>query len=336
MRRRQDAVDKDLAERYRTQFLPGIPSDEFLFKTFKNIKRGPGFYWPTWVGLRRKAGGVLDLPEGIEGRVHLWSSPAVLVEDPPPSLNPLGHGDPRAQQVAYQTFMAKLKERFVAEPRQQAPLMCEVNGKFTSFFAGGDRPLRVSEAKELEAKKAAEAAEKAALDAGEKPGEKGEAEAQKPPPDPIGPKPPPSADAQEPEIEPERDMIAAGERNGRIVMIGDSDFLRDDLVRGDHARVGGPYSVLSGVFFSNMLDWLAEDRDLVELQARATTDRTMKFVDEPAPGADPRVVEKELADKTMVLRGFNIVAPILLLSVFGLVVFLMRRSQKRTFLETVG
>ena len=74
----------------------------------------------------------------------------------------------------------------------------------------------------------------------------------------------------------------------------------------------------------------------VELQSRATTDRTMKFVDEPAPGTDPRVAEQQLADKTLMLRGFNIVAPILLLSAFGLLVFLMRRGQKRSFLESVG
>ena len=37
---------------------------------------------------RTKAGGVPDLPPDVEGRVLLWSSPAVLVEDPPQMLNP--------------------------------------------------------------------------------------------------------------------------------------------------------------------------------------------------------------------------------------------------------
>ena len=77
--RRDGKLDKDLAEAYRKQFAPGIPTDDFLFKVFKQIGRGPGFYWPTWVGLRERAAGAPDLPEGVTGRVLLWSSPAALV-----------------------------------------------------------------------------------------------------------------------------------------------------------------------------------------------------------------------------------------------------------------
>lgn len=338
-------VDEAIVEQIEKTAKPGFPNDEFVFSQFKRVNAGPGFYWPTWVGLRRKAGGELDLPAGIEGDVHLWSSPGALVEDPPQMLNPVGFGDPRAQQQELQKFFAKLNGRFAAEPRMQAPLMCEVRGKFSSFFANGDRPLRPSEVKEQEARAAAEAraAEKAAAEEG---GEGEEAGAEKPSPEkpsaeevgPPSPEAPADADA-EPEIpvaDPERDRIVAAEEPGRIIMIGDSDFIRDDLVRGQYAQLGGPASLRGGAFFNALLEWLAEDDDLVALQARQPIDRTLKLMEDPPPGADPRDVERDLNRKTMALRGVNVLLPCLLLGAFGLMVFLLRRSQKRSFLESLN
>jgi len=329
-------VNTELAEQYQKLFHPGMPSDEFLFKAFKQSGRGPGFYWPTWVGLRQKAGGVADLPEGVTGKVLLWSSPLALAEDPPQSLDPLGQGDQRAKGAQHQKFFAKLQERLRSEPRQQAPLMVDVRGKFSSFFAGAERPKRPSEIKEEEAKKAAEA--KAAEDTknAEKPKE-GEQDPPKPA-DPIGPEPPkPAEDLDAAKAPPEADMVTTGEQPGRIVVIGDSDFIRDDLVSQNYAQAGGPVSVQGGVFFMNLLDWLAEDSELVELQSRATTDRTLKFLDAPvAPGADPRVAEQALLSKTRWLRGLNIVLPGALLGAFGLIVFLVRRAQKRAFLASMN
>jgi len=324
-------VNAELAEQYRKLFQPGMPSDEFLFKAFKQSGRGPGFYWPTWVGLRQKAGGVADLPEGITGKVLLWSSPLTLAEDPPQSLDPLGQGDQKARGVQHQKFFAKLKERLRSEPRQQAPLMVDVRGKFASFFAGGERPKRPSEIKEEEAKKAADAAKLAAEQPkeGEQPPEK--------PIDVVGPEAPkPAEDTDAAKPPPEPDMVAAATTPGRIVVIGDSDFLRDDLVSGTYAQAGGPVSQ-GGAFFLNLLDWLAEDSELVELQSRATTDRALKFLDAPvAPNTDPRVAEQALLSKTRWLRGLNIVLPGALLGAFGLVVFLARRAQKRTFLASMN
>ncbi|MCA8976982.1 MAG: hypothetical protein KDC98_19820, partial [Planctomycetes bacterium] len=325
-------IDKVAADSYR-HFLPGMPSDEFLFTSFKEkAGRGPGFYWPTWVGLREKAGGEADLPEGVAGKVLLWSSPLTLVEDPPQSLDPFGYGDAQARDQAYRKFVGKLNERLTAEPRQQAPLMAEVRGTFTSFFQNRERPLRPSELKEAEAKKAAAAAN------GEQNGDEQAAkeDADKPPAEPIGPEPPPAADGSTGESPTEADKVTRGERKGRIVIVGDSDFIRDDFVSGNYAQMGGPYSVLGGAFFSNMLDWLAEDSDLVALQSRVPTDRTMKFVEDAPPGTDPRAVEQALSSKTSALRLLNILLPIVLLAVFGLLVFLLRRAQKRSFLESMA
>jgi ABC-type uncharacterized transport system involved in gliding motility auxiliary subunit len=326
--RRDGKVDKELAEQYRKQFGPGMPTDDFLFKVFKQIGRGPGFYWPTWVGLRERAAGVADLPEGVTGRVLLWSSPATLVEDPPPSLDPLSRGDARAQMANLQKFQQKLMERFASEARQQAPLMVDVRGAFASFFAGGDRPKRPSEIKEEEAKKAAEA-QKAAE--GEKPAE-GEAK-----PDDIGPPAPKEDDATDvPKAAPEGSALAKAERPGRIVMIGDSDFIRDDLVRGDYRQAGGPWSGLGPVFFAQLLDWLAEDRDLLELQSRVPVDRKLKFVDgDSIAGGDPRLAEQTLRNQTTWLRWLNVLLPVGLLAVLGILVQLVRRAQKQSFLTSL-
>jgi hypothetical protein len=325
--------DKELAETYRKLFVAGMPSDDFLFKTFKQLTRGPGFYWPTWVGLRQRAGGVLDLPEDVEGRVLLWSSPAVLVEDAPPTLNPFGHGDPQTRIANHKKFFEKLMERLRAEPRQQAPLMAQVKGRFSSFFAGAPRPKRPSEIKEEEAAAAAKDKEKeagAARESGQQPDETGPV-AKKP----DGPEAQKPADAPKPP--PEAEPLSKGDKPGRIVMIGDSDFVRDDFVRGDYARDGGPYSVLGPTFFAQLLDWIAEDTDLVALQARVPVDRTLKLVEtEATPNADARLYEQSLRSKTSWLRGLNVVVPAGLLAAFGLCVFLVRRAQKRTFLASLG
>jgi ABC-type uncharacterized transport system involved in gliding motility auxiliary subunit len=319
-------VDQDLAARYRKEFGPGLPSDDFLFRAFKQLGRGPGFYWPTWVGLREKAAGALDLPAGVTGRVLLWTSPYGLVEDPPQNLNPFQAG---VSQDNLNKFLGKLNERKKAEPRRQVPLMAEVKGSFSSYFAGMDRPKRPSEIREEEAKKT-----EAAKNGESNPDDK------KPNPD-AGPQPakPDAQDAQDAgALAKEADKLDQAAKPGRIVLVGDSDFLRDDFVRGDYARAGGPVSGKTGApFFAQMLDWLAEDSDLIELQSKSAVDRSLKFVDSTlTAGADPRLQEQALRSKTAWLRGLNVVLPGALLATIGLLVFLSRRAQKRTFLASLN
>jgi ABC-type uncharacterized transport system involved in gliding motility auxiliary subunit len=325
-------VDDAVAAQYRKDFVAGMPSDEFLFKTFKQIGRGPGFYWPTWVGLREKAGGVLDLPEGITGKVLLWSSPAMLAEDPPQSLDPLGQGDMQRRNEQYTKFQMKLAERYKAEPRRQAPLMVDVRGRFTSYFADAERPKRPSEIKEEEARKAADAKAAEQPKEGEKP-----EDAQDAPKDIVGPEAPKPADAEVAKAPPGADMQKQGDKPGRIVVVGDSDFLRDDFVQNTYVQAGGPLSRFGPAFFGQMLDWLAEDRDLVALQSRIPVDRTLTFVDTSgAPSTDPRKAEQALVSKTRWLRGLNIALPAVLLALFGFVVMAIRRAQKRSFLESLN
>ncbi|MEC7724467.1 MAG: Gldg family protein, partial [Planctomycetota bacterium] len=318
-------VDERKAEQYRKTMLPGMPADDFLFQAFRKLQRGPGFYWPTWVGLARRAGGALDLPDGIEGRVLLRSSPLALIEDPPQVLDPLGR-DPRQYAAISQRFFQERKDRLIAETRQQAPLMCEVKGRFSSFFAGRERPLRPSEA-----------AEKAAREGGEAGGESAGAGGADKPLDveDVGPQP---ASAQPaPAVAKERAMRTEAEAPGRIVMIGDATFLRDDMLSGSLRQQGGPFSAYGLVFFAQMLDWLSEDRDLIALQTRVPTDRTLEFVEgEIASKADPRDAEQALRSKTRALVAWNVALPSLLLAGFGVAVWLIRRNQKRAFLASLN
>ena len=319
-------VDRAAADSYRQRFGSGLPSDEFLFKVFKQYGRGPGLYWPTWIGLREKAGGAPDLPPGVEGRVLMRSSPLALVEEPPASLDAIGQ-DPQQRVAKIKAFNAKLAERLQAEPRQQVPLMVDVRGRFQSFFAGQPRPKRPSEIKEEEAKAAA----------GTVPDDPSTPVDESKPDLNAGPQPTPTDADRKPAVPAEPAMLTEGERPGRIVAIGDSDFVRDDFVNGTYQQQGGPVSWrMAGPFFAQLLDWLAEDRDLLALQSRSAIDRTLRFVDAgTTPNADPRLAEQAVRSKTFWLRTINLLLPAAVLVALGLGVFLVRRAQKRAFLASL-
>lgn len=319
-------VDERKADQYRKSMKPGMPTDDFLFQAFRKLQRGPGFYWPTWVGLARRAGGALDLPSGIDGRVLMWSSPLALVEDPPQVLNPLGQ-DPGQFAAVSEQFYRDRADRLMAEPRQQVPLMCEVKGQFTSFFAGRERPLRPSEVAEQSAAESSDVGADAASGSdGEKQG-----------PEPLEVGPQPKQDEPEPAVAEERPMLTQAASPGRIVMVGDATFLRDDLLGGGMGQQGGPVSRYGLAFFAQMLAWLSEDRDLIALQTRVPTDRTLTLIeDDVAKKRDPRDAEQALRSKTRMLIAWNVVLPSLLLAAFGVLIWVTRRNQKRAFLASLN
>jgi ABC-type uncharacterized transport system involved in gliding motility auxiliary subunit len=315
-------VDDRLAAQYRKTLLPGMPSDDFLFLGFKKrLNRGPGFYWPTWVGLRERAGGVVDLPDGVTGRVLLRSSPLALLEDPPQVLDPAG-ADPRQIAAQRTKFMNHLNDRIMAEPRQQAPLMVEVTGRFHSFFANKETPKRPSQIEEEKNK---------AADVGGEDGSTPDSSV----PDSSGVEK--RGDEQPANVNREPAKLTEAASPGRIVMVGDATFLRDDVLGGDYQQIGGPVSGQSGMpFFAGMLDWLSGDRDLSELQQRVPADRTLTLIAANSkPNEDPRNTEQALRSKTSWLVWLNVVLPGLLLSAFGTVLWLIRRNQKRAFLVSL-
>ena len=190
-------------------------------------------------------------------------------------------------------------------------------------IAGRERPLRPSEA----AEQAARAKDSAASGNDESAAQGGQSDA-------VGPQPAtPAAGAALP---PERAMRTEASSPGRIVMVGDATFLRDDLIGGAMQQQGGPVSAYGLVFFAQMLDWLSEDRDLIALQTRVPTDRTLKFVEEEVDGRrDPRDAEQALRSKTRALIAWNVALPSALLAAFGAVLWFVRRNQKRAFLASL-
>jgi len=312
-------IDDRKAAHYRKVLVPGMPSDDFLFRGFKKSwNRGPGFYWPTSVGLRERAGGVLDLPDGVEGRVLLWTSPLALVEDPPAGLNPIGLNE-GVMSTEHKRFMDGLKDRVIAETRMQVPLMVEVQGDFQSFFVGKDVPKRPSQI----------SAEEDRPKDGDKPGEEA------PKSDPNGPQP--AKPSESVADNSETAMKSQSASKGRIVVVGDATFLRDDVLGGDYTRMGGPDSGATAMpFFAQMLDWLSDDRDLVDLQSRVPADRTLALVEVSSKtNEDARDTEQALRSKTTRLVALNVLIPSLLLLTFGLLVWRIRRNQKRAFLASL-
>jgi len=316
-------LDEEQAAYYRRTLRPGIDTDEFLFKAFRQFKRGPGMYWPCLLRLRSN-GVEPSLPENVSGRVLLWSSPLTIIEDPQATLNSLMGRDLQSQMLANQSFNQKLQQRLQSEPRRQAPLMLEVSGSFSSFFAGKQRPLKASELKEEEDRKKAEAE-------GDKPADEA---AQKPEIGPPQPKPKEDAVAKAP-ADPE--PLLAAQKKGRIVAFADSDFVRDDFARGVFRQQGGPHSIFGAAFFPMMLDWISQDSDLVALQSRLPQDRKLALLgDQVEESVDRRDTEKELRTTRTTLVVANVIGPCIVVLAVGLLVLFFRRAQKRRFLESIG
>ena len=89
--------------------------------------------------------------------------------------------------------------------------------------------------------------------------------------------------------------------------------------------------------FPRVLPLIHSQRDLIALQTRVPTDRTLAFVeDEVASNADPRDAEQALRSKTRALIAWNVALPSLLLAGFGAAIWFVRRSQKRAFLASLN
>jgi ABC-type uncharacterized transport system involved in gliding motility auxiliary subunit len=352
--------DDATAAEFRKRFRPGVDTKEFLFSGFTQFQRAPCFYWPCWTDLRRK-GEAVDLPAGVEGNVLLWSSPVALVEAPPHSLDPFAGADAAVRGVKYQEFLQKFNERLNSEPRQQAPLMVDLHGTFPSFFEGRQRPKRPAEIKEEEAKKKAEEEKKQAEEEAKKQAEapkdeaKPDAKADARPdakpdaatPQKQGPEPPKKGDDKAkakdkdqpppPPVPPEAEQLTKAKAVGRIVVVGDADFLRDDFVRADYQQLGGPVSVTAPLFFGTMLDWLSRDSDLIALYARQPVDRKLQLIDsDPGKIENPVDAERHQRAKSNLLIALDVAIPCLLVLGFGAAVWLARRAQKQAFLATVG
>ena len=142
---------------------------------------------------------------------------------------------------------------------------------------------------------------------------------------------------EDPDREP--DPLLGAVAPARVVVIGDADFLRDDLVGGPKGfpyGQFGPVSPSGRAFFVGMLDWIYQDDDLVALHNRAISARVMSFAEQDTLGGERTEQFRErLTSKVSTLRWLNILVPPLLLLAFGAILALSRHAQKKTFLSAM-
>lgn len=366
----------ELRQRYMELFQPGIVKSTPLTLNMARMPGqptgGPGLFWACPVSL------VEPLPQGVVGEELLFTSPLALLENPPPAnVRPMDfQAVPEEQERFYAEWRRGMGERVMAAPRSQVSLMATTSGTFSSYFAGKtiptilgavENPVRVVDPLALPIQEdplaepdseteetGAEGAEQATGEDAEKEdadteqveregtvvpagGQVVDATSQDPPEGPPVPVVVPEEHDHDPDREP--DPILRAVTPARVVVIGDADFLRDDLVGGPKGfpyGQFGPVSPSGRAFFINLLDWIYQDDDLVALHNRAISMRVMSFADQDILGGERTEQFRErLTNKVSTLRWLNILVPPLLLLAFGAILALSRHAQKKTFLSAV-
>ncbi len=330
MNRQTGKVDAERAAQYKAAFKLGMAKEHPL--TLKQ-PMSPGFFWPCPVALAD------TLPNGVSGEVLWRTSPATLVERAPREMNPFGRmpDNPRELMMALQKFNQDITSRAASEPRRQLGMLVALQGTFPSFFAGKSIPPRKPP--------------QAAVDTSDPLTEPVGKEGEKPkegtkPDDTIGPKPPVGV---APEEDKDRDPapLEVAPATAQLVVLGDSDFLRDDFVNGGYGQVGramtmGPVSVTqqdyrTPLFLVALLDWLVQDTDLVALRSKVGADRSIKLAEQDTLAAESlEAFTQRVHKKTSRLQWANILGPAGLLLLVWVVVALQRRARKVAFLRSVG
>ena len=135
-------------------------------------------------------------------------------------------------------------------------------------------------------------------------------------------------------------FVAKAPAAAQLIVIGDSDFIRDDLVGGEYQQEGGPYSGPAAArFFSGLIDWLSEDSDLLELTNKKVAERILSY----GKSLSLSPTEKEADEYSQGqqrtatrLRVLVIAGPVLLILLIWLLATLQRRARKEQFLASVG
>jgi ABC-type uncharacterized transport system involved in gliding motility auxiliary subunit len=335
----------ELAEQLRKRLKPGLQRDATVMRAFQ--ERGPTLYWPCAVKLADQ------IPDGVTSEVWMRTSPLAYAETPPAELDPVGYYKQGRQQEEHnRDFNAKIDRRTRSEAPAQFDLAVCLRGTFASFFAGKKIPPRKPPEKKEETPKdplagpitgdpvasqpasqpAGDAAASQPAQVGEQPAVAASQPASQPevagPPAPEAPKP---QDDKDKDPEP----VFTG-KPATLLVIGDADFVRDDLATGEYAQRGGPVSQFGHRFFSNLLDWMAEDEDLLALMSKQASDRKLSFGDRDLLREEtPDQAAQRLKATTKLIRWANIVVPPLILLVIWIAVVIKRRTQKQLFLASV-
>ncbi len=269
------------------------------------------FFWATPVGIKT------PLPKGIEGKVLVRTSPRAMTETPGPVLSP-----------SQPNLLKEREARALSEPLRQLPLVVSLKGKFTSFFKGKEIPERPGSKTPKE--KGGGLLQKKLSQKNTSPKKTESKKAS-----PVGP-PPPGKDASGKQKEKEDKIIKLDQakKEGRIVVLGDASMIRDDFIMGI-GPVRQPQSQTGAVLFSNLLDWMALDLDLVELRNLRSVDRKLKFVDDVSGKMNFEEYKSLVARKKKRLRLLNVLGPVLGLLLLGFVIWMVRNTEKRRFLSQV-
>jgi hypothetical protein len=327
--------DPALIEQYQKVFEPGVDSEHTLLKAMSAM---PSMYWVCPVDLAAK------IPDGVVGKVLMRSSPLAFAEEPANDMRPYGaSSDPNAQRVAMAQFDQRWKTMLASSPRRQFGLMVQLDGSFKSFFEGKEIPKSKAQLDAIEAAKPKEPV-KDPLDepissdplktGDEKTGDEKDAKVQGPP------SPPAQDGGQDAAKEEDPDQLLIAPPDARLVVLGDSDFLRDDMLTGAYAQAGGPYSPHAGNFYVNLLDWLAEDEDLMALTGKMPVARKIDYAGVDSFGAmgqaDIAELEEAIKDRQWWMKSMAVGLPILLILFLWVVITLGRRTRKQQFLSSVG
>ncbi|MEZ5963638.1 MAG: GldG family protein [Planctomycetota bacterium] len=330
-------IDPARVAQYQAAFKPGLDSKHPLAL---GQVLGPGMFWPCPVDL------VDGLPSGVTGHVIARSSPLTVVAKPPREVNPFGvnSGDPATVGVALAQFQNTVQARLMAEPRTQVGLIVALQGAFPSAFAGRPLPPRKPPVKkdvDPLSEKVGKEGEDEAPKADAPKGEEGKTDESQDP-EPIGP-PIAGEEGQEGDKDADPPFLDKAGPGAQLVVVGDSDFLRDDFLSGMYgqmgrARVVGPTSdQRAAFFFAALLDWLIQDADLVALRTKVGTDRTIRLgQQEVLNGESLEGFTQRISRKESYLLWANVGIPAAALLVAWLLVSLVRAQRKAAFLGRVG
>jgi len=335
-RNQSGQVDEAQANILRKILKPGVARDHDLMAQV--LKVGvPGMFWPCPVNLTE------PLPEDVDGQVLLRTSPQGWDEEPPGEIDPFNrYRDHRGREAEYQKWGTRLQTARQITPPKQIGLMVHLEGKFSSFFAGKEIPARPADPNKSEAEADPLEWEKDKKDKDEKDKDKKDA---------VGPMPANNKPADQ-DADKDPPTLAKATRAGSLLVIGDADFVRDDFLAPAYSRpdpkatppvVIGPMPKdwqrpeRAARFFLNILSWLAEEEDLLELQNKTPTDRSLVFAKHDAAGGENvKDFQERVESISAWIRWSNILGPCLVLLVVGMIVVLRRRAQKVAFLASLG
>lgn len=106
-----------------------------------------------------------------------------------------------------------------------------------------------------------------------------------------------------------RQIIKESPDSARILVIGESDFITDQFIQQFQENA---------IFFSNAVDFLSQDSDLIQIRVKQLTDRPLKEVSE--------------GKKTFV-KFLGIALMAILFAVYGIVHFVLRRRRRKLSLS---